>query len=172
LKIEIPAIVKPIPLSEYHESMSDDLMYMWVNPPRAKLNELDKIRATMIKAWANVQKASRPKKFFPSLLAKIGIGSFGDRSNTINELDKRANEHYGWWAEMLSKHEEQYNASDIREMAESDPFFWEWFLVRATRVRDEWRIEQKKKAVSRPPMSPPVSEQPTTSTGASSPPDK
>lgn len=135
---DIPAITRPVPLSEYHEKLEDGLLEMWVNIPRAKRVEYNDLRRDMLNTFDELRKTDAAKR--PELVEKV------------NELTAA---HYGYWAVMFNQAGAEYTAEDIQELAEKDGAFWQWLMDRCWKLIDEWRDEAKKKAQAKPSQSPP-----------------
>ena len=136
MKIKIPAIAEPLHLSEYHEAMGDEVLWVWVNLSAAKRKEYREIIRDASDAFAELVKTEAD-----------------ERESMIKQVEELTNKVYAWWADILSQGDEQWDAEQVRELGEQDSGFWEWFVTRYWTFVDEWREEQKKKAKGKPSKS-------------------
>jgi len=143
-----------VDLCEYHESMGDEQIYVWVNPPFKKQNELETLRRVALNAWARLSDETKEADWrvkLGRLLRRININTL-KRTQTA-KIVAASDALYGWWADMFSQHENEdtyWSIADLREIAETEPTFWYWLQQRSFCVMEEWQREQKKKASTRP----------------------
>jgi hypothetical protein len=153
MKINIPPIVQAVDLNEYHESMGDEQVFVWVNPPYKKTAELKRLRLVAMRSWiALSENAGRHgwKLKLSRLLRRVNAPVL-KRIQTVRLL-AASDALYGWWAEMFSKSEDpdqHMSAAELRELAETEPTFWLWLQQTAFLVMEDWQNEQKKKVNSK-----------------------
>ena len=142
MKVQIPRVVRPVPLADYDAAYGEQVVWMWVNPPRAtklKLYELTEefagIRARVVELTTDGGEVENTDAL-PPLFAR---------------LEELGPELYGWWAEMWSQHEDKeshWTAEEVTELAgtalDVDPGFWDFLQERSLDAMQEYRDEKKR----------------------------
>lgn len=139
MQINIPRIVRPVRLSDYAPEYGEQVIWMWVNPPRelrlefqnAAL-ELDQVRDSL--------RQMAPDEADPDIVAQH-----------VKRVEELGQELYAWYAHIWSQHEDEtshFTADEVQELAalclDSDPALWEFIQERALGLLKEHREGQKK----------------------------
>lgn len=120
MKLDIPKIVRPVDLGGYAEEMRGQVLYVWVNPPLALLQE-----------YFSSQESLRT----------------GEEEKTLEGHAARMREIL---AELLSQGPEElrWTADDISvllmEKSETDPLLYPWLVDAIFEKIGEHRVRQKK----------------------------
>lgn len=138
MRIIIPPITRPIPLTDYApELKSEDgapvVVHVWVNPPVRMIDEYRQLLAT---AQALRQEIEKPQ-------TEDGLKALGGQLVAIGE---RFSE---WYAEIWSKHADagtHWTAQDVRDLAtsETDPDLHNWLRGRTWDLITAHRTGEKK----------------------------
>lgn len=145
MRIDIPKIVKPIKLSEYAEEFGDEVIYVWVNPPRRMLMD--------IAEWAYEAERIRERM-------RQGEAQDGD----MEKLAEIARQIERWHAEIWScgPEEKRWTADEIEILIENsmdtDPNLWKWLTEKTLEMIGEHRETQKKRAMMPSTNSPEAGE--------------
>jgi hypothetical protein len=121
MRIDIPKILRAIRLADYAAEFGEAIVWVWVNPPRARLLEYENIRA-------RAQAAASDAESFRAASAEFAT----------------------WYAEMWSQHadaEMHIDAAGVLQIAEqdTDPHLYVWLLEETWRLVNEHRAGEKKK---------------------------
>ena len=132
MKINIPRVTRPIRLSDYAPEFGEQVIEMWVNPPRAKrlayVSIMDRYRDTL----GAIEQAEE------------GAPELADMAQRIIDI---AGELHGWYAEMWSQGEEQWTAEQVKELVEAamdtDPGLWDYIQEQSLDVMQAYRRQKK-----------------------------
>jgi hypothetical protein len=145
-KINIPAITKPIDLTEYDPGLRRDdgspvIIDVWLNPSRAHQNKLSEIgtRAQIGQARLERLRNGFAEGGVEAEEFDTQIKAFSDTSDKITE------EMFGWYAETWSRNDEAWSVDEVRALAEQDPLLWEWLTAQTQRLIGEFRESRRKK---------------------------
>lgn len=120
VKIEIPKILKEIPLCEYHADFGAQTVLVWVNPSRkVGKRRLDLIRESLAALQAQDEAEA-------------------DRLNAAMNA---------WYAEIWSQGEEaetHLSAEEVERACESSPDFVRWLIERTNALFLQQREQEKK----------------------------
>lgn len=140
MKFDIPRIVRAVPLRDYAPEYGEHVIWMWVNPPRAKRQAFAGIAAQ----WKLLQKR------LTDLGAETGAGDSEELTALVETLIEQGRLLYAWWAEMWSQGDDpdtHWTAEEVQEMAEaaldSDMGLWEYMQDASLEAVQAYR-EQKK----------------------------
>ncbi|NMC30703.1 MAG: hypothetical protein GYA45_11605 [Pelolinea sp.] len=137
IEIVIPKIVKPLALSGYAEEFDDACLYVWVNPPKKLIDELD----------AAIMSVSEIEKVYVTFDRKKPAINLDDFNKKVNEIVDRQCQIY---SELLSQGPEGTRMSfeEVRtvsvETSETDPAFWNWVKVQIATMIKGHRAGTKK----------------------------
>lgn len=97
--IKIPKIVRKLKLADFDESLKEQSLQVWVNPPAAMLRKYNQIQLDI-------------RKIKKRMLGATGVGwidkalfSKGRVEKLYEESDQANDEIYAWYAEIWSQHE-------------------------------------------------------------------
>lgn len=143
MDFKFPKIVRPIQLKEYAPEFGEEVVDVWVNPPRGELA-------------VNFEQAKRHQELIVKML------SIAEKKNKKNpelqaikdEEEATRKEIYGWFAKIWSQGPDEKNhwtAEEVETLhkSETDPVFYRWLTVTTQTMINDWRMELKK--VSPPP---------------------
>ena len=136
MKIEIPVLVRSIPLREYAEELGEEAVWVWVNPPRDFLTEYLALQERAAKANAEAEK----------LAADDAEAAFA----VTAELSAVGEGFAAWYARLWSQGAEagmHWTADETRQLAalETDPALYGWLTTRSWALVAEHRSREKKK---------------------------
>ena len=155
MKIRIPKVALAVDLAEYAAELAGKCLYVWVNPPKTKLQEYDDL-VTMLQsreldaARKTLLPESQPSAISEqrSVLARTFDQMFHwlrvKRETKSDGIDARLLE---WYAEIWSQgpQDTQWTVEELRTLEEQDPSFLSWMIARTWSKRTE-HVERKKKA--------------------------
>ncbi len=140
MKIELKALVRPIYLRDYAQEYGDEVVYVWVNPPRRLRLEFFDVTAEF--AGVLEQRAKAAAAETPDAEVVAGF----DR-----RLEELAQSLYGWFAQLWSQHEDaetHWTTEDVVQLMETcqdaDPRLWSWLQDETWRLMTEHRDGVKK----------------------------
>jgi len=141
MPIQIRKLVRPLALRELAKEYGEDFISVWVNPPRAMLEDYAADRA----------ESRAVTKRMAELASQDGEVSQEDRQAVASRLLAVNQRFFAWFAEIWSQSEDpatRVTADEVKELAirseTDDPALWE-FLVHGTwRLIDEHRQHAKK----------------------------
>lgn len=143
MKFNIPKVLKPIFMREYAPEYGDgpgSVVWAWVNPPRAKLEELD----TLLAETATVTRLA---------MAKGPKTDLSDKDALAARLIELSQQVKAWYAENWSQGEPEthWTAEEIQAIAEldSDPALWPWLSAMTRTLIGEHRDRKKKVLAAR-----------------------
>ena len=131
MKINIPRVVRPIALSDYAQEFGEQVIEMWVNPPREKRL-----------AFADIMERYRDT---------LGQIEATEDSDELAELAERivsiAGELHAWYAELWSQGEDEWTAEQVAELAtaclDTDPGLWDFVQESSLDVMQVYRRQKK-----------------------------
>ena len=131
MKITIPKVTRPIALSDYAPEFGEQVIEMWVNPPREKrlafAGIMDRYRDTL----ARIEQAE----------------DSDDLADLTQQIVDQAGELHAWYAEMWSQGEDEWTAEQVKELAEAaldtDPGLWDFVQERSLDLMQEYRRRKK-----------------------------
>jgi len=130
MKLNIPVVVRPIRLSDYAPEYGEQVVEMWVNPPREKRLEYYSITERYRDGLAAIEQADED--------------AISDLAEQIVDL---ANELYAWYADMWSQGADSWTVEEVREIAEAaidrDPRLWAYLQERSLDIVGEYRRQKK-----------------------------
>ena len=132
MKVNIPKVTRPIRLSDYAPEFGEQVIEMWVNPPRetrlAFSGIMDRYRDTL----AQIEEAEE------------GAPELADMVQAVVD---QAGELHAWYAEMWSQGEDDWAAEQVKELVEAaldtDPGLWEYVQERSLDLMREYRRRKK-----------------------------
>ena len=131
MKVNIPRVVRPIPLCDYAPEFGEQVIEMWVNPPRAKRLE-----------FADITK--RYKETMDLLAATEDDDELQELVGVIEAL---AGELHDWYAEMWSQGQDEWTAAEVKEFAaaalDTDPGLWDYVQESSLDVMAAYRRQKK-----------------------------
>jgi len=152
MKIELRRLTRPVRLRDYAEEYGDEVIYVWVNPSRAKRLELQTI------GEASRQAQDRLKE----LLAQANTDEPDEElrqqieaelTGITEEFDGLMATLYSWYAELWSQHpdaESHWTAEEVGELVracqDADPALWSWIQDQSLQAVQEHRDGIKKKS--------------------------
>ena len=127
MKINIPKVTQPIALSDYAPEFGEQVIEMWVNPPREKrlafAGIMDRYRDTL----ARIEQAE----------------DSDDLADLTQQIVDQAGELHAWYAEMWSQGEDEWTAEQVKELTEAaldtDPGLWDFVQARSLDLMQEYR---------------------------------
>lgn len=154
MKITIPRVVTPVSLANYAPELDGKNLYVWVNPPKDKLQaynetvlslqaqDVEEARQTLFPA-----ESSSEKKEESALLKAYGLVSRFlslKKERKPEGLDQKL---LDWYAEIWSQgpQDSHWTVDELRVVESQDPAFLSWMIAQTWNVRSE-HIERKKKA--------------------------
>jgi hypothetical protein len=140
MKVSIPKVTRTIRLSDYAPEFGEQVIEMWVNPPRKKRLEfagiMDRYRDTL----AQIEQADE------------GAEELADLAQLIVE---QAGELHAWYAEMWSQAGDEWSPEDVKALVEAaldtDPGLWDFVQESSLDAMREYR--RRKKANSPGPQT-------------------
>ena len=132
MKVNIPRVTRPIALSDYAPEFGEQVIQMWVNPPRAKRLEfagiMDRYRDTLAAIEA----------------AEDGAPEIAEMAQRVVDI---AGELHAWYAEMWSQGDEEWTAEDVKELVEAcmdtDPGLWGFIQESSMDTVQAYRRQKK-----------------------------
>lgn len=135
MKFNIPKIVKSISLGEYDESLSEQKIWMWVNPPKKMRREFDEIQQGIREQVNLLLEASEEKK-----------------QKIKKAIEKLQAENSVWWAEMWSQSEDKethWSVEDVEQLlekcADKDPQLWSFLIDTSLELLKAHIVGERKK---------------------------
>ena len=139
MKVNIPRVVRPIALSDYAPEFGEQVIQMWVNPPREKRLAFAEIMDRYRDTLAQIEQAEADDSALADLAQQI-VGQAGEL--------------HAWYAEMWSQGGDEWTAEQVKELAEAaldtDPGLWDFVQERSLDLMQEYR--RRKKASSPGPQ--------------------
>ncbi len=156
MKIRIPKVIVPVELSEYHAELAGQKLYVWINPPMAKLQayndlvnsleqqELEAARQAMFPEKENDAKPEQSQSSLLKAFHSVGGWLRFRKMQSPEGLNPRLLE---WYAEIWSQGPDgtHWTVDELRMSEIEDPAFLSWMIAQTWRMRAE-HIERKKKA--------------------------
>ncbi len=153
MKIIIPKVVVPVSMADYSPKLEGKFFYVWVNPPKRKLQTYDELVTSLqseeLKAAQQAlfpEKESGQKEDSSSLLKNFGwVGRWLalKRRQNPNGVDPKILE---WYAEIWNQcpADMGWTVEELQTIEAEDPAFLSWMITATWRTRTE-HIERKKK---------------------------
>lgn len=161
MKINIPKVVLPVPLNQYATELQGQNLFVWVNPPKNKLQEYDNLvtalqtreletaKRTLLpdeeKAEGGRQNTEGGKQ--KTVLARTFEQLFhGLKVKSEMKADGVDEKLLSWYAEMWSQGAEdtRWTVGELKELEQSDPAFLSWMITATWTARTE-HLQRKKK---------------------------
>lgn len=160
MKINLPKTVRVLELQGYdpeNAALTGVGIHVWVDPPRAVLQEYDRI---------NRQFASLLQKSGDKPVKKTTLLDLLARRKALSRQPAVEAYHqalYAWYARMWSQGPEgtHWNVSELSTISAENPAFWEW-LERSTWLLIEEHRGTIKKGLRLQAQTPPTTEEPAT----------
>jgi hypothetical protein len=139
MRIEIPAITRPLKLSDYDPAFGDQTIYIWVNLPIDKLDEFAKMMREQRETRAGLNAAMKEKKPDQETI-----------KNRIAELDAIGNQLINWLALVWSKGapETHWDVAGVTELVSTlldhDQKLYSWLIGQTWSIVTSYRAMQKK----------------------------
>lgn len=135
MRIEIPKIVKKMALAEYAEEFGEQVLVVWVNPPREMLNRYN----DLVKMVQKVMDETESSK-------KVRLPE-DDISRLNAEMNEIKHKLAAWYAEIWSQGDVPVSAEEVNDLLsaahESDPAFETWMIDRTLSMIREHREIRK-----------------------------
>lgn len=143
MKINLPKTVRFLPFQEYdpeNSALAGVGIYVWVDPPRAVLQEHNRINRTFTEALKTT--TGKPEK----KLSIIDLVFRRQKLSGTEPVQAYHQEITAWYAHLWSQGpaETQWTAEEIREIDEHNPAFLEYLYRRSWALIDEHRDQIKK----------------------------
>ncbi|PKN93019.1 MAG: hypothetical protein CVU44_11345 [Chloroflexi bacterium HGW-Chloroflexi-6] len=138
MKIEIPKIVRPLPLADYAPEYGEAVLQVWVNPPKALKDEM---QACLVLTESVLEELRKLKG--PEHKAK--------RAELSAKMDEIGEQIIGWLSKLWSQGPEATRLSieDVKALIdntrENDPVLYPWIVKRSWTMILEYRAGVKKK---------------------------
>ena len=132
----IPKIVKPLALSEYDGAFGDQVLYVWVNPPVALLEDLNK-------ALLSINEVKWPEASEQNQLTK-------DQADAINaKVDAILTEQLRIYTLLLNQGPTNgFSEAELRKLVDetgkTDPMLWMWIRGKINNMIHKHRSVAKK----------------------------
>ncbi len=154
MKIEIPKVVLAAPMGEYAPELQGKNLYVWVNPPRERLQaydelvtslqerELEKARETLAPDEPKDAKGTEDKglgRVFEQVKRMLSV-----KRQTSDGIDVKLLQ---WYAEIWSQGidaDTHWSVDELRELEERDPSFLSWMIAKTWETRNEHLARKKK----------------------------
>ncbi len=182
MKVNIPKVTRPIRLSDYAPEFGEQVIEMWVNPPRklrlafADITDRARAERVQIAALAADEDAldqytkdrSDPdkKKHQRDFAANVLAAHAEAKDLPDDEKAERLTAHFkhtaeigeelnAWYAEMWSQGEDEWTAEDVKELAEAalDTDPGLWDFVQESSLDAMQEYRRRKKADSPGPQT-------------------
>lgn len=166
MKFNFTKIVLPIDLGAYHESYAGRFLQVWVNPPREKKRERERLIAEYSRVLGRMMTPAltpvigldtgrdtgrddpaptRPsKKLIQRILEAFRRPFTGTEQSEIDVINQKI---FVWLAEMWSQHENiesHWSVSEIQTVYDADPTLYAWLTRQTIELMSEFRTGQKK----------------------------
>lgn len=148
MKINVPKIVRPLYLSDYAESMGEQMIEVWVNPPADLLRERDELVRSVYEKSMEKARERLPDEENAEVLLEKALKSLGDvlTEDEAQELDQKMQ---NWLAEIWSQGDAPWTVAEIAELQqecrETDPYLMTWLSQQTRQMIHLHRIGAKKK---------------------------
>ena len=136
-KFELKPITRPVELGDYAPEYAGATFHIWVNMPRAQLNELFLLQ----REAADLVEAAR-------LDPTDDLSKIDRRAALWKDIDARLN---AWYARTWSQHADaatHWTADDVRELSDqlvsADPQAWYWLSRKCQATITEYRNLERK----------------------------
>jgi len=152
MKFVMPKVVVTVEMSEYTAALSPNKLYVWVNPPRERLEAYDALvtelqkhevaaaQQLLLPEQAEGKKEATPiEKAFEQVKRWLNIRNESKAEGLDEGLLK-------WYAEIWSQgpQETQWSVEELRDLEKEDPAFLSWMIAQTWNTRKA-HIEMKKK---------------------------
>jgi len=154
MKIEIPKIVRPVDMGEYAEEMRGQLLYVWVNPPTALMDEYFRLRKDLLETDDEINKLAEKSGSPAGKTPQNNAGQAPADDEKINGLVKAIESQAAGMrdvlAQLLSQGPEalRWTSEDVAalltETADSDPQLYPWVVNAIFEQIGEHRARRKK----------------------------
>jgi hypothetical protein len=138
MKITFAKVVQPLRLANYAPEMGEQVVQVWVNPPRDRRIEF-------------LEMAEEIGKLTPLRLPPNGRTERGNSGGEIEKILALGERQAAWVAEMLSQHPDastHWTVEEIKGLQEAsgdtDPAFWRWLTGSIIEMMIAHRTLQKK----------------------------
>lgn len=137
MKLNLPKIIRPIPLTDYapelvHDDGSAAVVQAWVNPPTARMTRHGELSAQATAALARLRAADV------------------DKAGAVEELQRIGEEFAALFAELWSQHADpatHWTPEEVTALAnsEANPALYRWLTARTIANIREYRSGLQKK---------------------------
>ena len=148
MKLEVPKIVRSLHLSDYAESMGEQVVTVWVNPPADLLRTRDElVRSVYEKSLEAARETLSDENLTADALLERAMRSLGDvlSEDEANELDAQM---HAWLATIWSQGGDVWTVDDVAELQAdcraTDPYLMTWLSQRTRQMIHAHRIGAKK----------------------------
>jgi hypothetical protein len=150
MKINIPKVVIPVPMSEYAPELQGNALHVWVNPPMQILQAYRQLLSTL---QAHELESARQMLEIPATKEERSplMRAYDQALHWINRRKEEKTEGVSvdlleWYANIWSQGpaDTQWTVEELRTLEESDPAFLSWMIAQTWKARGE-HMEQKKK---------------------------
>jgi hypothetical protein len=162
MKIQIPKVIVPVPMDEFASELKGKYLYVWVNPPKTKLQEYDDlVTALQSRELETARQTLIPDEQKAEGGRQTGEGN-GQRTVLSRSFDQLAHwlnlrkttpaagideKLLAWYAEIWSQgpDDTHWTVAELRETEDMDPSFLSWMISRTWQTRTD-HLQRKKKA--------------------------
>lgn len=158
MKIQIPKVVLAVSIVEYAAELEGKYLHVWVNPPKAKLQEYDELvrqlqarelesaRQTLLPdgpTGSNGADALKGQTILARTFDQVAHWLKIRQREKPEGIDRALLE---WYAEIWSQgpQDTQWTVEELRTLEEQDPAFLSWMIAQTWKTRAE-HVERKKK---------------------------
>ena len=131
MKVNIPKVVRPLPLSDYAPEFGEQVIEMWVNPPRAKRLEF----------------ADITRRYKETLDQITATEDDDELQELVSAMEALAGELHEWYAEMWSQGKDKWTAEEVKEFAaaalDTDPGLWDFVQEGSLDTMAAYRRQKK-----------------------------
>lgn len=135
-KIQIPKIVRPLRLADYAPEYGDAVIQVWVNPPRALVEEYREALELAYAAQSSIAGGA---------LEEAGQGE------ALRQISAAGERIIAWMAQIWSQGydaESHWTAAEVQELVahseDRDPGLWPWLSAQTRNLILEHRTRAKK----------------------------
>lgn len=148
MKFNFTKIVLPIELAEYNEAYAGKQLQVWVNPPREKRLERERIIKEYPRALAKLRdQVNSKQKAEGSEQLAVSEHAFGSEIDAISVIAAVNRKMFVWLVEIWSQHadpETRWSLDEVITVYDADPTFYAWMTRRTIELMEEFRAGQKK----------------------------
>lgn len=154
MKLEIKRIVRPLQVREYAEEYGDEVVWVWVNPPRAFRMRLYELADEFGAVRDRLEELAKAEAEKAEADAEANAETTNPEAESMGEeVERITGELHAWWAELWSQsrdEETHWTAEEVGELIEaardSDPKLWDFLQERSMELSNDHRagVQQKK----------------------------